>query len=222
VGRHSILFPPVWKSVGHTSPVSPTKLRPWLLPIGPHAKGLRATPCTSLANLQFQSKHEVSSASTSKSIAEVEEETTPGRIRNNEGADVESNIIKAYAAKVGNDDKTILRNDMSCSSVFFNLFAAAEPSANVCIAHETWCNGLSVHIATTAQNCGCEFRLRQFQSVSAEPSGTLRFCEPRMKNTDVASCPGPINHNIIVEFKAGPERYRIKMDLSNRWFELQT
>jgi len=108
-----------------------------LLPIGPHAKGLRATPCTSLANLQFQSKHEVSSASTSKSIAEVEEETTPGRIRNNEGADVESNIIKAYAAKVGNDDKTILRNDMSCSSVFFNLFAAAEPSANVCIAHET-------------------------------------------------------------------------------------
>jgi len=32
---------------------------------------------------------EVSSASTSKSIPEVEEETTPGQIRNNEGVDVE-------------------------------------------------------------------------------------------------------------------------------------
>jgi len=38
--------------------------------------------------------HEVNSASTSKSIPEVEEETTSGRIRNNEEADVESNIIK--------------------------------------------------------------------------------------------------------------------------------
>jgi len=37
--------------------------------------------------------HEVSSASTSKSIPEVEEETTSGQVRNNEEADVESNII---------------------------------------------------------------------------------------------------------------------------------
>jgi len=33
--------------------------------------------------------HEVSSASTSKSISEVEEETTPGQLRNNEEADTE-------------------------------------------------------------------------------------------------------------------------------------
>ena len=92
--------------------------------------------------------HEVSSASTSTSIAEAEE-TTPGRFRNNE-ADVENNISKAYAAKVGNDDITILRNDVSCSSVFFNRFAAAEPSANVCVAHETLRNNPSVCIATTA------------------------------------------------------------------------
>jgi len=44
--------------------------------------------------------HEVSSASTSKSILEVEEETTPGKIGNNEEADVESNISKAYVAEV--------------------------------------------------------------------------------------------------------------------------
>jgi len=68
--------------------------------------------------------HKVTSASTSKSIAEAEE-TTPGRFRNNEKADVESNISKAYAAKVGNDDITILRNDVSCSSVFFNRFCCS-------------------------------------------------------------------------------------------------
>jgi len=59
--------------------------------------------------------HRVSSACTSKSIPEVEEETTPGRIRNNEEADVESNISKADIAEVGNDDITILPNDVSCS-----------------------------------------------------------------------------------------------------------
>jgi len=36
------------------------------------------------------------------------------------------------------------------STVFFNLFAAAEPSTNVCIAHRTLCNDPSVFIATTA------------------------------------------------------------------------
>jgi len=61
--------------------------------------------------------HEVSSASTSKSILEVEEETTPGKIGNNEEADVESNISKAYVAEVWNDDKTILPNGMSCSKL---------------------------------------------------------------------------------------------------------
>jgi len=43
--------------------------------------------------------HEVSSASNSKSILEIEEKTTPGQIRNNEEADVESNISKACAAE---------------------------------------------------------------------------------------------------------------------------
>jgi len=57
---------------------------------------------------------EVRSASISKSIPE-EEETTPGQIRNNEEADVESNISKAYAAGVGNDDITILPNVVSYS-----------------------------------------------------------------------------------------------------------
>ena len=37
--------------------------------------------------------HRISSAITSKSIPEVEDDTTPGRIRNKEEADVESNII---------------------------------------------------------------------------------------------------------------------------------
>jgi len=77
-------------------------------------------------------------------------ETTPGRIRNNEEADVERNISKAYAAQVRNDDITILRNGVSCSSVFFNVIAAAETSANICVAHETLCNDPSVYIATTA------------------------------------------------------------------------
>jgi len=33
--------------------------------------------------------------------------------------------------------------------VFFNLFAAAENSANVCVDHETLCNDPSVYMATT-------------------------------------------------------------------------
>jgi len=58
--------------------------------------------------------------------------------------------------------------------VFFNLFPAAEPSANVCLAHGTLCNHPSVYIAITAQNCGCEFRPRQFWSVSAKPLAVTR------------------------------------------------
>jgi len=37
--------------------------------------------------------HEVSTSNTSESIPEVEEETNPGQIRNNEEADIESNIL---------------------------------------------------------------------------------------------------------------------------------
>jgi len=36
------------------------------------------------------------------------------------------------------------------NAVFFNYFAAAEPSANVCVAHGTLCNDPSVYIATAA------------------------------------------------------------------------
>jgi len=46
------------------------------------------------------------------------------------------------------------------NAMFFNHFAAAEPSVNVCVAHGSLCNDPSVCIATTAQNCGCEFRPR--------------------------------------------------------------
>jgi len=60
------------------------------------------------------------------------------------------------------------------NAVFFNHFAAAEPSVNVCVARGTLHNDQSVHIATTAQNCGCEFRLRQFRSVSGEPLAATR------------------------------------------------
>jgi len=35
------------------------------------------------------------------------------------------------------------------TSLFFNLFAATEPTANVCVAHETLCNDPGVYIATT-------------------------------------------------------------------------
>jgi len=60
------------------------------------------------------------------------------------------------------------------TAVFFNLFAAAEPSANVCVARGTLCNDPSVYIATTAKNCGCKFPPRQIWSVSAEPLAANR------------------------------------------------
>jgi len=63
--------------------------------------------------------------------------------------------------------------------VFFNLFAATERSANVCIARGTLCNDPSVYITITAYNCGCEFGPTQFRSVLVESlattRGTLRF-----------------------------------------------
>jgi len=58
-------------------------------------------------------------------------------------------------------------------AVFFNLFAAAQPSANVWVAHGTLCNDPSVCIATIAQNYGCEFHPRQFWSVLAEPLAAI-------------------------------------------------
>jgi len=36
------------------------------------------------------------------------------------------------------------------NAVFFNHFAAAEPSVYICVAHGTLCNDPSVYIATTA------------------------------------------------------------------------
>jgi len=50
--------------------------------------------------------------------------------------------------------------------VFFNLFVAAEPSVNVRLTRGTLYNDPSVNIATTAQNCGHEFRPRKFLPVS--------------------------------------------------------
>ena len=50
----------------------------------------------------------------------------------------------------------------------FSAFATAEPLENACVVHGTLCNDPSVYIAVTAWNCGCEFRPRQFRSVSAE------------------------------------------------------
>jgi len=52
--------------------------------------------------------HEVSSACTSKSIRNLRKKH--GQIRNNEGADVENNISKAYVAEPENDDIAILPN----------------------------------------------------------------------------------------------------------------
>jgi len=60
------------------------------------------------------------------------------------------------------------------NAVFFNHFAAAEPYVNVCVVHVTQYNDPSVYIAITAQNCRCEFRPRQFRSVSAEPLTATR------------------------------------------------
>jgi len=36
------------------------------------------------------------------------------------------------------------------TAAFFNIFAATEPSENVCVVHGTLCNDPSVYIATTA------------------------------------------------------------------------
>jgi len=66
-------------------------------------------------------------------------------------------------------EREIFPIEPDSTPVFFNLFAAIEPSAKICIAHGTLCNDPGVYIATTTQNCGCEFRPRQARSVRAEP-----------------------------------------------------
>ena len=76
--------------------------------------------------------------------------------------------------------------------MLFNLFAAAEPYVNVCVAHGTQCNGPSVYIATTAQNCGREFHPRQFRSVSGKPLAATRGTQ-RFRGTPVEKhCPNVI------------------------------
>jgi len=72
--------------------------------------------------------------------------------------------------------------------VFFNLFAAADPYANVCVAHGTLCNDPSV-IATTIRTVVANFipgkfglfRRKPWQAL-AEPWGSA---EPRLKNTSL-------------------------------------
>jgi len=88
--------------------------------------------------------------------------------------------------------------------VFFNHFAAGEPSANVCVAHGTARNDPSVYIATTAQNRGCEFRPRQFRSVSGEALAATRP-EARLKNIDlgcsfVFKSAGPASQQVPVKW----------------------
>jgi len=59
-------------------------------------KGLYWSSQTSLRSsdtISPNKMHEVSTSNTSESIPEVEEETNPGQIRNNEEADIESNIL---------------------------------------------------------------------------------------------------------------------------------
>jgi len=62
-------------------------------------------------------------------------------------------------------------NDQSPTTVFFNLFAAAELFANVCVAHGTLRNDPSVYLTF------CNKRISS-QAISTEPSGSA---EPRLK-----------------------------------------
>ena len=54
------------------------------------------------------------------------------------------------------------------ASVFY-LFAAAEPSANVCVAHGALWDDPSVCIVATAWKCGCKFCHRQFRRNPWQP-----------------------------------------------------
>jgi len=70
--------------------------------------------------------------------------------------------------------------------VLLNLFAAAEPSANTCVAHGTLCNDPNVYIATTTLNWDYKFRFRQFRSVSAEPLAATRGTPSLVLNVKLA------------------------------------
>jgi len=63
--------------------------------------------------------------------------------------------------------------------VFFNLSAAAEPSANVCVAHGTLCEGPSLHLAFCNKPMARNVASMLYFYISAEPlagtRGTLRF-----------------------------------------------
>jgi len=76
--------------------------------------------------------------------------------------------------------------------VFFNHFAAAELSVNVCVARGTVCNDPNIYNATTAQNCGCEFRPRQFRSVSGKPLAATRGTQRFRGTTIEKHCPNVI------------------------------
>ena len=66
---------------------------------------------------------------------------------------------------------------LASTAMFINLFAAVEPSANVCVAQGTLCNDPSVYChkliycrsSIKTQNCGCKFHPRQIRSDSVEP-----------------------------------------------------
>jgi len=63
------------------------------------------------------------------------------------------------------------------------------------------CNDQSVYIATTAQNCGREFRPRQFRSISAEPLAATRGTQ-RFRGTTVEKhCPN------VIQFHEGELRH---------------
>jgi len=75
---------------------------------------------------------------------------------------------------------------MSTNAVFFNLFAATEPSTNVCVAHGILCNDPSDYFATTAKNYGCEFVPGNFGLFRRNHWQPL--AEPWLKNTGLMQC----------------------------------
>jgi len=72
---------------------------------------------------------------------------------------------------------------IDCRAVFLNLFAVAEPSANVCVAHETLRNDPSVYPAfcnKPLKQWYCYKRIKLWlrissQAISFRFGGTLRF-----------------------------------------------
>ena len=71
-------------------------------------------------------------------------------------------------------------------AVFFNLFAAAEPSANVCVAHGTICNDSSVYLTFIINQMSRYVASMFYFYGSAESLGatreTLRFRGTAVEN----------------------------------------